>query len=137
MNSVSLGYPCGCTWASAPVGKQHEQVEDADGAVAVEISGAALGRIRTRPPTAQQDQQIKYANHSIAVEVAGRFPYHGFASDHERRAEEVVSLRADGRDEEVECAIAVEIAERDRIDAEEEIIFSRGELANERTVGAG
>ncbi len=48
-----------------PVGEQGEEVGHADGAVAVEVAGAAVAR----PPTCQQRQQIGHADRAVAVEV--------------------------------------------------------------------
>ena len=48
-----------------PVGKEGEEVGCADGAVAVEVSGAAFGR----SPTDEQREQIGCADTAVGVEV--------------------------------------------------------------------
>ena len=50
-----------------PVGEQGEEVGRADGAVAVEVGGAAFAR----PPTCEQCQQVGCADGAVVVEIPG------------------------------------------------------------------
>ena len=56
--------------ARTPVGKQPEEVSDADLAVGVEVSGALLGWIGAIPPGSQQRKEVRDADSAVTIEVA-------------------------------------------------------------------